>query len=128
MSNYPTKNGVEEAEALDFTERTISISTTVQHRGRAFTVNFSGFTLDQAVDILDRKGYAPVDGQVAWRERRNRNDGDEQPQASPQPLSTPPLCPVHRKPMKEMKYPSKQGHTFHCTVKMDQDTWCDERA
>ena len=110
-NNYPTRAGVEEAEALDFTERTISISTVVQHRGRAFTITFRGYTLDQAADLLDK-----------------RFGGTQAPPVEAQPLSTPPTCPVHRKPMKEMKYPSKQGHTYHCTVKMDQDTWCDERA
>jgi hypothetical protein len=44
-----------------------------------------------------------------------------------QSSTEPPICPTHNRPMKQMKYPTKQGHAWHCTAKVS-DGWCEERA
>lgn len=56
---YPTKAGVDAAEPLDFTEKRITLSTTVQYRGRAITITAEGYTLDQFSDLLDKRAPAP---------------------------------------------------------------------
>lgn len=113
MSYAPiTKNGVESAEPLEFPTKRLTISTVVTYRGRTFNVSAEGYTMDRLCDMLDEK-FGPPNGKT---------------HAAPEPAGSPPACPIHRKPMKAMKYPSKQGHMWHCTAKVGDDGWCDERA
>lgn len=112
MSYAPiTREGVEAAEPLDFPTKRLTISTVVTYRGRTFTVSAEGYTVDRLCDMLDEK-FGPVSAAAPNREEHT---------------ASPPVCPVHKREMKAMKYPSKQGHTFHCTAKVGDD-WCDERA
>lgn len=113
MSNYPTRAGVEDAEPLEFPTKRLSISTTVHYRARVFTVSAEGYTMDRLCDMLDEK-FGPAQAAP---------NGANTPAAT----ASPPLCPVHNRPMKEMKFPSRQGYQFHCTTKV-ADGWCDERA
>jgi hypothetical protein len=114
MSTYPTKNGVEDAEPLTFPEiRRIALSTQATYRGRTFTISFEGYTMDEAADLLDRK-FSPTAAP----------NGKEHAA----PLGTPPVCPVHHKPMKPMKFASKRGEQWMCTAKLGDDGWCEERA
>jgi hypothetical protein len=113
-----TRNGVDQADPLEFAKRRrITLSTTVSYRGRQLVVSAEGLDADRFCDLLDMR-FGPVSAQP---------NGGNTPRA-PGPLTSPPLCPVHKREMKPMKYPSKQGHTFHCTAKVGDDGWCDERA
>lgn len=87
----------------------ISISTTVAHRGRQLVITAENYSADEFCDLLDRRFGETQDAPVF-----------RQPPATPS-------CPIHGKPMREMKYPSKTGQMWHCTAKVG-DGWCDERA
>lgn len=99
-----TKNGVEAAEPLDFTEKKIALSCVVQYRGRSITIEATGYTLDQFCDLLDKR--API----------------EETHSAPSESASPPMCPTHRKPMREGK-----GGSWYCPSKVG-DGWCKERA
>jgi hypothetical protein len=88
--------------------RSITISTTVQHAGRVWTVAFTGYTLDQAADILERRGLAPVAGST---------NGSTTEAA--------PLCPKHQRAMK----PGRGGGWF-CSAKDDDghNGYCSHRV
>ena len=45
----------------------IEIRTSVEHRGRVFTIVATGYTLDQLCDMLDRRGYAPPAQSQQWQ-------------------------------------------------------------
>lgn len=73
---------------------TIEIQTTVEHRGRAFTVVARGYTLDQLCDMLDKRGYA---AQAQTQEWQTLPDGT-------------PICPKHHTPMRKRE---RQGDTWY---------------
>src|SRR4051812_47841936 len=73
---------------------TIEIQTTVQHRGRSFTVVANGLTLDQFCDILDKRGYA---AEAQTQEWQTLPDGT-------------PICPKHHTPMRKRE---RQGDTWY---------------
>lgn len=73
---------------------TIEIQTTVQHRGRSFTIIANGYTLDQFCDILDRRGYA---AQAQTQEWQTLPDGT-------------PICPKHHTPMRKRE---RQGDVWY---------------
>ena len=62
----------------------IEIRTTIEHRGRSFTIVASGMTLDTFCDLLDKRGYAPGQQTQEWQ---RLPDGT-------------PLCPRHHIPMR----------------------------
>lgn len=67
----------------------ITLSTTVQHRGRVITISATDITVDRFCDLLDRAGHAaPAPAQ--WH---TLPDGT-------------PLCPKHQVPMRKRE---KQG-------------------
>lgn len=72
----------------------IEIQTTVEHRGRAFTVVARGYTLDQLCDMLDKRGYA---AQAQTQEWQTLPDGT-------------PICPKHHTPMRKRE---RQGDTWY---------------
>lgn len=88
---------------------TITIATTIMHRGRQLTITSQGYTADELCDMLDRK-FGPPSTATA-----------------PAPSGGPPSCPVHHKPMKEMTRPDRAGHTHWCTAKTDAG-FCTERG
>lgn len=73
---------------------TIEIQTTVEHRGRSFTVVSRGYTLDQLCDMLDKRGYA---AQAQTQEWQTLPDGT-------------PICPKHHTPMRKRE---RQGDTWY---------------
>lgn len=100
MNNYPTREGVDDADALTFPDiRRITISTTVSYRGRQLVISSEGYTADEFCDLLDRRfGSTPAAQTDA------------------------PMCPVHHKAMRQ----GKGG--WYCPTKLNDDTWCRERA
>lgn len=72
----------------------IEIQTTVEHRGRSFTVVSRGYTLDQLCDMLDKRGYA---AQAQTQEWQTLPDGT-------------PICPKHHTPMRKRE---RQGDTWY---------------
>jgi hypothetical protein len=72
----------------------IEIQTTVQHRGRSFTVVARGYTLDQLCDMLDKRGYAAPAQTQEWQ---TLPDGT-------------PICPKHHTPMRKRE---RQGDTWY---------------
>lgn len=62
----------------------IEIQTTVEHRGRSFTVVARGYTLDQLCDMLDKRGYQAAAQTQEWQ---TLPDGT-------------PICPKHHTPMR----------------------------
>lgn len=85
----------------------ITISTTVEHRGRAFTVQAEGITLDQFCDLLDRRGYVPAAQTQEWQ---RLPDGT-------------PICPKHHAPMRARE---KQGDSWwsHNVGTKDAPVYC----
>lgn len=73
---------------------TIEIRTTVEHRGRSFTVVSRGYTLDQLCDMLDKRGYAAPSQTQEWQ---TLPDGT-------------PICPKHHTPMRKRE---RQGDTWY---------------
>lgn len=119
MSYAPiSKNGVAAAEPLDFPTKKLSISTQVVYRGRTFTVEAEGYTVDRLCDMLDEKFGSPAAAP---------NGGNTRAPEAPQPLASPPSCPVHRKAMKAMKFAGKRGEQWMCTFRFEDGTYCDER-
>jgi len=72
----------------------IELRTTVEHRGRTFTIVATGYTLDQFCDLLERRGYAPPAQTQEWQ---RLPDGT-------------PICPKHHAPMRARE---KQGDTWY---------------
>jgi CTP:molybdopterin cytidylyltransferase MocA len=72
----------------------IEIQTTVEHRGRAFTVVSRGYTLDQLCDMLDKRGYTAAAQTQEWQ---TLPDGT-------------PICPKHHTPMRKRE---RQGDTWY---------------
>jgi hypothetical protein len=72
----------------------IEIQTTVEHRGRSFTVVARGYTLDQLCDMLEARGYA---AQAQTQEWQTLPDGT-------------PICPKHHTPMRKRE---RQGDTWY---------------
>lgn len=85
----------------------IEIRTTIEHRGRSFTVVASGLTLDQFCDLLDKRGYAPAQQTQEWQ---RLPDGT-------------PICPRHHTPMRARE---KQGDTWysHNVGTKEQPVYC----
>lgn len=85
----------------------ITLSTTVQHRGRTITISATDMRLDAFCDYLDRAGYdAPAPAQ--WH---TLPDGT-------------PICPKHATPMRKRE---KQGDEWwsHRVFGPDgQELWC----
>lgn len=107
-----TKNGVDAAEPLSFPEKRITLSTTIQYRGRAITIAAEGYSLDQFVDLLDKR--API--------------ACEARPETPAPAESAARCPHHPdRPLKPMKFADRQGHTKMCTARIGDD-YCDFRA
>ena len=73
--------------------RRITLHTTVEHRGRAFTIQAEGMTLDQFCDLLDKGGYAAAAQTQEWQ---RLPDGT-------------PICPKHHAPMRKRE---RQGDTW----------------
>lgn len=93
--------------------RKIALQTTVEHRGRRFTIVAEGMTLDQLCDLLDERGYAAADTAT--------------PAA---PLATPDdlpdgykLCRKHGAPMRPR---NKQGEWWHShnVGTAENPCWC----
>lgn len=91
----------------------ITIATTVEHRGRVFTVEAEGITLDQFCDLLDQRGYVA-----------------HQPQLLSAPVATADdlpegwkLCHKHHAGMKQRH---KQGDSWnsHNVGTKEQPIWC----
>jgi len=85
----------------------VEIHTTIEHRGRVFTVVARGYTLDKLCDMLDHAGYAPPTP-AEWRKL---------------PGGTP-LCPKHQTPMRMR---NKQNDTWwsHRVYGPDgEELWC----
>lgn len=72
----------------------IEIRTTVEHRGRSFTIVANGYTLDAFCDILDKRGYTPAAQTQEWQ---TLPDGT-------------PICPKHHAPMRKRE---RQGDTWY---------------
>jgi hypothetical protein len=85
----------------------VELRTTVEHRGRAFTIVASGMTLDQFCDLLDRRGYASPAQTQEWQ---RLPDGT-------------PICPKHHAPMRARE---KQGDTWysHNVGTKEQPIYC----
>jgi hypothetical protein len=85
----------------------ITLSTTIQHRGRTITISATDITADRFCDLLDAAGYAsPAPSQ--WQ---TLPDGT-------------PLCPKHNTPM---KLRNKQGDEWwsHRVFGPDgEELWC----
>ena len=86
---------------------TITISTTIQHRGRIITISANNMTADQFCDLLDRRGFAPPERPQRWQ---TLPDGT-------------PICPKHHTPMRLRE---KQGDSWYShRVTVDgQELWC----
>jgi len=95
------------APAVAKPARKIAISTTVEHRGRTFTIVAEGYTLDQLSDLLDKKGYAAPAQTQEWQ---RLPDGT-------------PICPKHHAPMRQRE---KQGDSWwsHNVGTKDQPIYC----
>jgi len=78
----------------------IEIRTSVEHRGRVFTIVATGYTLDQLCDMLDRRGFAPPAQSQQWQ---TLPDGT-------------PICPKHKTPMKLREKQGDQWYS-HCVGK-----------
>lgn len=85
---------VDDAPAVAPALPSIAIQTTVQHRGRSFTITATGLTLDQLCDMLDKRGYA---AQAQTQEWQTLPDGT-------------PICPRHHTPMRKRE---RQGDTWY---------------
>jgi hypothetical protein len=90
----------------DKAARKIVISTTVEHRGRQFTIATEGLTLDQICDLLDERGYVPPTP-ASWQ---TLPDGT-------------PLCPKHRAPMKLREKQGDQWYSHNVGTK-DAPVYC----
>lgn len=86
---------------------TIAISTTVQHRGRIFTIQASDIKLDAFCDLLDEAGYAAPEQPQQWQ---TLPDGT-------------PICPKHHAPMRLRE---KQGDSWysHNVGTKEQPIYC----
>lgn len=86
---------------------TITISTTIQHRGRIITISTTNMTADQFCDLLDRRGFAAPQEPQRWQ---TLPDGT-------------PICPKHHTPMRLRE---KQGDSWYShRVTVDgQELWC----
>jgi len=72
----------------------ITLSTTIEHRGRLITVQGIDLTADQFCDLLDRRGYAAPEQARQWQ---TLPDGT-------------PICPKHHAPMRLRE---KQGDSWY---------------
>lgn len=102
------------APSVESRPRKITLQTTVEHRGRAFTIVAEGMTLDQFCDLLDKGGYAPPAGQGT-------------PAA---PIATPDdlpegwkLCQKHGAPMRPRNKQNEHWHSHNVGTK-DNPVWC----
>lgn len=84
----------------------VTLSTTVQHRGRQITISATDITVDQFCDLLDRASYAAP----APAEWQKLPDGT-------------PLCPKHGTPMRLRQ---RQGDEWwsHNVGTQDAPCWC----
>jgi hypothetical protein len=80
----PLETVPEPMPSIEKAARKISVSTTVEHRGRSFTITAEGVTLDQFCDLLDARGYT---AQAQSQEWQTLPDGT-------------PICPKHHTPMR----------------------------
>lgn len=93
------------APVVEAKPRKITLQTTVEHRGRVFTIVSEGMTLDQFCDLLDERGYAP-------------------PASHAERAREAPICEYHG-PMKES---SKRPGTYYCPSKMGDNTYCKSKG
>lgn len=101
----PLTSPISAAEAPELPK--VELRTTVEHRGRTFTIVASGMTLDQFCDLLERRGYAPPAQTQEWQ---RLPDGT-------------PICPKHHAPMRARE---KQGDTWysHNVGTKEQPIYC----
>lgn len=115
-----TRESVEAAEPLPFpTKRTSTIR--MAYRGVPVDVTLEGAgvaEVERAIEgLLAREG---------WCASAPEHVSGGQPSAASS-SDAPPLCPTHRKPMKPMAKPDRQGRAWWCTCR-DGANFCQERA
>lgn len=114
----PTRQQIEQADTLEFPARptpkvgaadlpSIEIHTTIEHRGRSFTIVARNMTLDALCDLLEKRGYSAPAQTQEWQ---RLPDGT-------------PICPKHHAPMRARE---KQGDTWysHNVGTKDQPIYC----
>jgi hypothetical protein len=100
------------ADRLQFPDRNgetrkITLSTTVQHRGRTITITATDMKLDTFCDLLDAAGYtAPAPAQ--WH---TLPDGT-------------PLCPKHSTPMKLRNKQGDEWYSHRVFSPEGEELWC----
>jgi hypothetical protein len=107
-----TYQPITEAEAAElFSERRITLRTSVAYQGFTVEVQAEGYTLDQLVSMLTRRGCTPA------------QQAQQGQPAAPSAASSeePPLCPDHNRPMKQGRY------GWFCSAKSG-DTYCSRKA
>jgi hypothetical protein len=95
------------APAVEATPRKIVVQTTVEHRGRQFTIIAEGYTLDQFCDLLERRGYQAPAQTKEWQ---TLPDGT-------------PLCPKHHAPMKLRQRQGDEWYSHNVGTK-DKPIYC----
>lgn len=109
LATLPEPNGTAPAPDLP----RIEIQTTVEHRGRSFTITASGLTLDQFCDLLDKRGYAPAQqAQLAAPHATS----DDLPEGWK-------LCQKHHAPMRPRNKQNEHWHS-HNVGTADKPLWC----
>lgn len=95
------------AEQIERRKPAITLSTTVQHRGRVITVTATDLTIERFCDLLDTGGYAaPAPAQ--WQ---TLPDGT-------------PLCPKHASPMKLRTKQGDEWWSHRVFGPEGEELWC----
>ena len=125
LNSMPSRSQIDAAQPLDMNqtraEKPAEITIEVTPAGLIVKASYTG-TLSSIPAAIERLRQSGVLDLV------QASAPAQLPSASASAHSdTPPMCPVHGKPMKAMTKPDKNGYTHWCTAKSG-DSFCKERG
>ena len=107
METLPEPPKAEQATEEKIKKPMITLSTTVQHRGRVITITAADITVDRFCDLLDAAHYAaPAPAQ--WQ---TLPDGT-------------PICPKHNIPMRLRNKQGDEWHSHRVYGPDGEELWC----